>query len=188
MLTSMGFAVDRLNRAVGKGVGWLIVALTLLTSYDIVARKFFAAPLRWSYDASYILYGTLFMLAGAYTLSRNAHVRGDMFYSRFTPRRQALLDLVLYVAFFFPGILALIFSGYDYAARSASMWERSAVMANGIYVWPYKFVIPAAAILMIVQGVVETARCVQCLATGKWPPRLADVEETETRLAQESQL
>jgi TRAP-type mannitol/chloroaromatic compound transport system permease small subunit len=184
----MAFAVDRLNRAVGKTTGWLIVALTLVTSYDIVARKFFVAPLRWSYDVSYILYGTLFMLAGAYTLSRNAHVRGDMFYSRFTPRRQALLDLVLYVAFFYPGILALIVSGYDYAVRSASMWERSAVMANGIYIWPFKFVIPMAAVLMMVQGVVETVRCVQCLKTGKWPARLSDVEETETRLARESQL
>lgn len=188
MLSSWFLLVDRLNQAIGRTVGWLILVLTLITSYDIIARKFFASPLRWSYDVSYMLYSTLFMLAGAYTLSRNAHVRGDMMYSRFTPRTQALMDLTLYVAFFYPGILALVVSGTDYAARAAALMERSAVMANGIYIWPLKFVIPVSAALMLVQGVVETARCVQCIRSGAWPKRLADIEETETRLAQEAQL
>ena len=188
LLRSICFGVDRLNQAVGKLIGWLILVLTLVTSYDIVARKFFSAPLRWSYDVSYILYGTLFMMAGAYTLSRNAHVRGDMFYSRFTPRKQAIFDLVLYVCFFYPGVIALVYSGYDYAFRSMVIGERSAVMANGIYIWPFKFVIPISGAFMLLQGVVETIRCIECVRTGEWPKRLADTEETETRLAQETQL
>lgn len=187
-LLTIGFAINRLNQVVGKGFGWLIFAPTLLTSYDIVARKFFSSPLRWSYDTSYMMYGTLFMMAGAYTLSRNAHVRGDMFYSRYSPRVQALCDLILYLLFFFPGIIALVYAGTDYAYRAMLINERSAVMANGIFIWPFKYVIPVSGALMLLQGVVETARCVACLISGSWPQRLADVEETETRLAQESQL
>jgi TRAP-type mannitol/chloroaromatic compound transport system permease small subunit len=181
------FAVDRVSALVGKTVGWAVLLLTIIVTYDVVLRKFFSAPTTWAYDVSYMLYGTLFMLSGAYTLARAAHVRGDTIYRTLSPRAQATIDLVLYFLFFLPGIAALVWSGFQFAEFSMRFNERSASSPGGPIIWPYKFVIPVAATLLLVQGVVEIIRCVQCIRDGQWPARLADVEETETRLAREEQ-
>jgi TRAP-type mannitol/chloroaromatic compound transport system permease small subunit len=178
-------AVDRFNSAIGKAFGWCIVALTLVATYDIVAGSpLIKDPTLWAFDASYQLYGALFMMAGAYTLARNGHVRGDFMYRLWRPRRQAAVDLVLYLIFFFPGILALIYAGTDYALRSWSYgtdgWgERAASSPIGVPIAPFKTLIPVTGVLMLLQGIVETIRCVICLRTGEWPQRLSDVEELE---------
>lgn len=174
-------AIDRLSALAGKVGGWAIVALTCAICYEVFARYLFRSPTDWAYDISYMLYGSLFMLAGAYTLSRNGHVRADFLYRGMTPRRQAMLDLPLYVLFFVPGMLALIWFGWDFFALSYAQNERSSVTPGGPLIWPFKFLIPLCGALMLIQGIAEMIRCVIAIRTGAWPDRLADVEETETK-------
>lgn len=173
------YLVDRINTFIGKTAGWAIVALTFAVCYEVFARYVLRAPTEWAFDASYMLYGVLFMLAGPYTLARNAHVRGDFLYRNWAPRRQAVMDLVLYFLFYFPGILALAFAGYTFAKFSWAMGEQSMNSPNGPPVYPYKALIPIVGVLMLVQGIAEVVRCIWCVRTGQWPPRLHDVEETE---------
>lgn len=170
---------DDLSTWVGKTAGWCIVILTFSTSYEVFARYAFGAPTTWAFDASYMLYGTLFMLAGPYALSRNAHVRGDFIYRAWSPRRQAGVDLLLYFLFFFPGILAFIYAGYIFAKFSWMMNEHSSASPNGPPVYHFKTLIPVVGVLMMLQGTVEVARCILCLRTGNWPKRRHDVEELE---------
>lgn len=173
------YVVDALSSAIGKTFGWSIVVLTFTTSYEVFARYMFGAPTDWAFDTSYILYGTLFMLAGAYALSRNGHVRGDFLYRAWRPRRQAAMDLVLYLLFYFPGMLAFMYSGFSFAELSRRMNEHSSASPNGPIVWPFKWLIPVVGCLMVLQGIVEVIRCLKCLQTGEWPQRLHDVEELE---------
>lgn len=179
------FAIDRVNTIVGKAAGWLILVLTLAISYEVFSRYALGAPTEWAFDVSYILYGALFLLAGPYALARNGHVRGDFLYRLWPPRRQAGMDLLLYVLFFFPGILALVYAGYNFAAFSWLLREHSSNSPNGPPLYHFKSLIPIVGVMMVVQGFAEVARCVICLRTGEWPQRLSDVEETErTILAQ----
>lgn len=179
------FAIDRVNTIVGKAAGWLILVLTLAISYEVFSRYALGAPTEWAFDVSYILYGALFLLAGPYALARNGHVRGDFLYRLWPPRRQAGMDLLLYVLFFFPGILALVYAGYNFAAFSWLLREHSSNSPNGPPLYHFKSLIPIVGVMMVVQGLAEVARCVICLRTGEWPQRLSDVEETErTILAQ----
>jgi TRAP-type mannitol/chloroaromatic compound transport system permease small subunit len=173
------FVIDQINTWIGKIFGWSILVLTLAVSYEVFSRYMFGAPTEWAFDASYILYGTLFMMAGAYTLARNGHVRGDFLYRAWSPRRQAGLDLALYFLFFFPGMLAFIYAGYGFAKFSWLMNEHSAASPNGPPVYHFKSLIPITGVLMVLQGIVETIRCMICLRTGAWPPRLHDVEELD---------
>ncbi len=172
-------AVDGVSTWIGKAAAWLIIGLMLLVCAEVFKRYIMNMPTAWIFDASNMFYGTLFMLAGAYTLAQNAHVRGDFLYSSMRPRTQATLDIVLYVVFFLPGIAALIYAGYDYAALSWRIAEHSNVTADGPPVYHFKTVIPIAGILVMLQGVAEIVRCVVCLKTGVWPSRLKDVAEMD---------
>lgn len=172
-------AIDRITTWVGKGAAWLIIGLMLLVCAEVIKRYLLNMPTAWIFDASNMFYGTLFMLCGAYTLAQNGHVRGDFLYSSFKPRTQASLDLVLYFVFFFPGILALCYAGYSFAADSWRIGEHSSVTADGPPVYHFKAVIPIAGALVILQGVAEVIRCIVCLKTGDWPPRLKDVAEAD---------
>lgn len=174
--------IDRLSTLVGQIGSWTIIALTAVIVYDVTARRFFRAPTDWGYDTSYMLYGTLFMLAGAYALSRNGHVRGDFLYRNFSPPLQAKFDLTLYLLFFFPAIMAFMISGYHFFEMSWMQNERSSVSPTGPVIWPFKFLIPFVGLLLLLQGLVEVVRCVQCIRTGDWPPRLSDVEELEKQI------
>jgi TRAP-type mannitol/chloroaromatic compound transport system permease small subunit len=172
-------AIDRLSTLVGQTGSWAILVLTAAIVYDVTARRFFRAPTDWGYDVSYMLYGLLFMLAGAYALSRNGHVRGDFLYRNFSPARQAKFDLTLYILFFFPAIMAFMISGFHFFELSFMQNERSSVSPGGPIIWPFKFLIPAVGLLLLLQGLVEVVRCVQCIRAGAWPQRLSDVEELE---------
>jgi TRAP-type mannitol/chloroaromatic compound transport system permease small subunit len=172
-------AVDRLSAWVGKLFAWCIVGLTAMVCYDVVARYVFRAPTAWGGDVSLLFYGALFMMAGAYTLSRNGHVRGDVLYRFLAPRTQAAIDLALYLLFFVPGIAALAWFGVDFARDSWVMKEQSQTSAMGLPVYPLKTFIPIAGGLLLLQGLAEIARCVICLRTGEWPRRLHDVEEVD---------
>lgn len=173
--------IDRLNAFIGRAFAWSVLLLTLVVSYEVFMRYLFSAPTKWVFDASYMLYGTLFMMAGAYTLSRNSHVRGDFLYRNWRPRRQAWMDLVLYFLFFFPGITALIIAGTIEADRSWALDERTNSPATAP-LYPFKTLIPIVGVLMFLQGIVEVIRCLQCIRTGRWPQRLRDVEELEKQL------
>jgi TRAP-type mannitol/chloroaromatic compound transport system permease small subunit len=171
--------IDGISTGVGKAFAWLIIVLMLVVCVEVFKRYILNAPTAWIFDADNMLYGTLFMMAGAYTLAQNAHVRGDFLYSSMRPRTQASLDIVLYIVFFLPGIAALIYAGYDYAAISWRIGEHSTVTAEGPPVYQFKTVIPIAGALVMLQGIAEIVRCVVCLKTGQWPSRLHDVAEID---------
>ena len=173
------FFVDRVSSRVGQAFSWLIVVLTFLISWEVFARYVLNSPNPWAFDLMIMMYGAAFMMAGAYTLAKNGHVRGDVLYSFFPPRLQAGLDLLLYIVFFIPGVVALVWAGYTYAAESFAIREHSTLTANGPPLYPFKMVIPFAGILLLLQGFVEIVRCVICLRRGEWPAREADVEEVD---------
>ena len=176
--------VDLLSTGIGKAFGWLILVLTAVVCWDVIARYVFAAPTDWAFDTSYMLYGTLFMMAGAYTLARNGHVRGDFLYASMKPRTQAALDLLLYFLFFIPGIGALMYSGVDFTLMSWHLREHSSLTSGGPPIYPFKAIIPLAGALVLLQGFAEIGRCVICLRTGDWPARLKDAEEIDIVEAQ----
>jgi TRAP-type mannitol/chloroaromatic compound transport system permease small subunit len=179
--------IDELSTWVGKLFAWLLVALMTVVCVEVFKRYILNAPTAWIFDLENMLYGTLFMMCGAYTLAQNAHVRGDFLYSSMRPRTQASLDLFLYILFFIPGIAALIYSGWIFFGESWRIDEHSTVTANGPPVWQFKFVIPLAGVMVMIQGLAEIIRCVVCLRTGEWPSRLKDVTEidvVEEQLAQ----
>ena len=153
--------------------------MTFGVSYGAFVRYALNAPTSWSLDVSFIMYGTLFMMGGAYTLSRGGHVRGDFVYRLWSERTQGAVDLVLYLIFFFPGVLALILSGWKYASRSWSYGEVSVNSPAGIPIYQFKMVLVAAGLLLFVQGIAQVCRCILCIREGAWPPMAADVEETE---------
>src|SRR6185437_6896971 len=171
--------IDGISTWVGKAAAWLIIALMTVVCVEVFKRYILNAPTAWIFDADNMMYGTLFMLCGAYTLAQNAHVRGDFLYSSMRPRTQAGLDLVLYIVFFIPGIAALIYSGWVFAVESWVIDEHSNVTANGPPVWQFKFMIPLAGVLVMIQGIAEIIRCAVCLKTGEWPCRLKDVAEID---------
>ena len=173
------FLIDSISTWAGKAAAWLIVGLMGLVCVEVLKRYLLNMPTAWIFDASNILYGSLFMLTGAYTLAQNAHVRGDFLYSSMKPRTQAGLDLVLYLVFFVPGILALLYAGYDYAALSWRINEHSTTTADGPPIYHFKSVIPVAGTLLMLQGCAEIVRAVMCLKTGRWPERLKDVAEMD---------
>ena len=170
--------VDRASTMAGQICGWAIVALTALISWEVFSRYVLNTPHAWVLDAQIMLYGLLFMMAGAYTLSKEGHVRGDVLYSFFEERTQAGFDLLLYLVFFLPGIFALSYAGWNYANESLAINEKT-FSPDPLLLWPFKFVIPAAGFALFVQGVVEIIRCVICLRDGHWPSREQDVEEVD---------
>src|ERR1044072_4396267 len=102
--------IDNVSTWVGRAFSWLIVALTLLITWEVFSRYALDAPHAWAFDVMIMFYGTLFMISGAYTLSVNGHVRGDVLYGFFRPRPQATIDLILYIVFFIPGVVALVWA------------------------------------------------------------------------------
>jgi TRAP-type mannitol/chloroaromatic compound transport system permease small subunit len=171
--------VDRMSTWIGQAFSWLIIVLTLHVSWEVFARYALDAPRAWAFDAMIMLYGALFMMAGAYTLSKGGHVRGDVLYGFFRPRTQASIDLVLYIVFFIPGVVALAWAGYFYAAESWAINEHSTITYEGPPIYPFKTVIPVAGVVLLLQGMVEIVRCIICLKQGHWPSREQDVEEVD---------
>ena len=171
--------VDKVSTWVGQAFSWLIVALTLLISWEVFSRYALDHPHSWAFDMMIQQYGTLFMMAGAYTLAKAGHVRGDVLYGFFEPRTQATIDLILYVLFFVPGVFALTYAGYYYAAESWTMNEHSNITADGPAIYPFKTMMPLAGAFLLLQGVIEIIRCAICIREGAWPSREEDVEEVD---------
>jgi len=181
------FFVDRTSAWVGKAFAWCILIMTFGVSYEVFVRYVLSSPTNWSFDLSYMMYGTLFMMAGAYTLSRDGHVRGDVLYRLWPKRLQATIELVLYFIFFFPGVSALIYAGIDYASESWSYGEVSIMSPAGFPIYQFKTIMPIAAFFLFLQGIAQVIRCIICLRTGDWPAHLHDVEEMETALLHQAE-
>jgi TRAP-type mannitol/chloroaromatic compound transport system permease small subunit len=179
---------DSLSAWVAKAFAWCVMVMTLGVSYEVFVRYVLKSPTVWAFDVSYMMYGTLFMLSGAYTLSRDAHVRADIFYRLMSERAQAVLELALYFLFFFPGVLALIFAGWKYVSRSWRYQEVSTMSPANIPIYQFKTVIIVAGVLLVIQGIAQVMRCTICLRQGAWPPPPRDVEELEKLLLQQKSL
>jgi TRAP-type mannitol/chloroaromatic compound transport system permease small subunit len=174
--------VDQLSLWIGHSFGWCILILTIGIGYEVVVRYAFRAPTTWAYDFGYMMYGAMFLMAGAYTLSRGGHVRGDFLYRMWPPRVQAAVDFALYILFLLPGCAAMVYAGWGFARQSWRFGETSIYSPAGVPIYPMKTLIPLAMALLILQGLAELVRCWQCIRTGKWPRRLHDVEELEVVL------
>ncbi|MBP6226061.1 MAG: TRAP transporter small permease subunit [Rhizobacter sp.] len=183
-MQSFMLSVDRLSTFIGKFFAWTVVALTALICWEVFSRYALNKPHAWVLDAQIMLYGTLFMTAGAYTLSKNGHVRGDVLYGFFRARTQATLDLILYVIFFLPGIVALTWAGWNFAQESLAIREQT-FSADALPLYPFKFIIPIAGGALLLQGVVEMLRCAVCIRDGEWPSREHDVEEVDVEKLKE---
>jgi TRAP-type mannitol/chloroaromatic compound transport system permease small subunit len=177
--------IDKVSTWIGQFFSWLIVALTLMISWEVFSRYVLDAPHAWAFDVMSMMYGSLFMMAGAYTLSKNGHVRGDVLYGFFPPRLQAWLDLILYLLFFIPGVVALAYAGYGFAAESWAINEHSNVTADGPPIYPFKTILPIAGAFLLAQGLVEIVRCIVCIKLGEWPKRGDDVDEVDVEKLKE---
>jgi TRAP-type mannitol/chloroaromatic compound transport system permease small subunit len=181
------YAIDQLSKTIGHVFAWFIIMLMLGTTWEVFVRYVMDDPTSWAFDWSYIMYGGLFYMAGAYTLSRGGHVRADMF-SRLLPIRwQAGIELVLYIVFFFPGVLSLVYSGWSYGNDSMRIHEMSINSPVGIPIWQIKMLIPIGGALVALQGVAEVLRCIVALREGDWAPRLHDVEELEKQILEQAE-
>ncbi|MDI5934627.1 TRAP transporter small permease subunit [Halomonas sp. M4R5S39] len=178
--------IDRLTGWFGRAFAWLILLMAFGMGYEVLARYIFNAPTAWAFDMSYILYGTLFMVGGAYTLARNGHVRGDFLYRLWKPRTQAIVDLVLYFIFYFPGITALVIAGAKYAERSWRYLEVSVNSPAGVPVFQFKTMLVVAGVLLFLQGIAQVCRCIICIRSGEWMPHEEDVEELEDKLLKQA--
>jgi len=177
--------IDKVSTWIGQFFSWLIVALTFMISWEVFSRYVLDSPHAWAFDVTSMMYGSLFMMAGAYTLSKNGHVRGDVLYGFFPPRLQAWLDLILYILFFIPGVVALAYAGYGFAAESWAINEHSNITANGPPVYPFKTILPIAGAFLLAQGLVEIVRCIVCIKQGEWPKRGDDVDEVDVEKLKE---
>jgi TRAP-type mannitol/chloroaromatic compound transport system permease small subunit len=177
--------IDVLSKSIGHAFSWCVLILTASTCYEVFMRYVLNSPTVWAFDMSYMMYGALFMMSGAYAVSRNSHVRGDFLYRKWSNRTQAKVDLTLYALFYFPAIFAMVFTGGQYAWQSASILESSVNSPAGVPVWPLKTVIFVAGITLLIAGAAEVMRCVVCIRTGEWLSRSGDVEELEQTLIQQ---
>jgi TRAP-type mannitol/chloroaromatic compound transport system permease small subunit len=185
MLQRLIYTIDQLSKTIGHGFAWCIIIVTFGTCYEVFVRYVLNDPTSWAFDMSYLMYGAVFFMAGAYTLSRAGHVRADMFYRLWPDRVQAGVELVLYVIFFFPGILALVIAGSGYGFESMRIREVSVNSPAGVPIWPLKMMIPVGGALIALQGFAEVLRCVLCLRDGHWAGRLHDVEELEKQILEQ---
>ncbi|MGE0557735.1 MAG: TRAP transporter small permease subunit [Burkholderiales bacterium] len=185
MINRFIYAIDQLSKSIGHAFAWCIVIVTLGTCYEVFVRYVLNNPTSWAFDMSYLMYGAVFYMAGAYTLSRGGHVRADMFYRLWKPRTQARVELVLLIVFFFPGVLALMYSGWGYGYESMRIGEVSVNSPAGVPIWPLKMMIPVGATLLALQGVAELLRCFICIKQGNWEPRLHDVQELADQILED---
>jgi len=177
--------IDIFSKSIGHTFAWCVLILAASTCFEVFMRYVLNSPTAWAFDMSYMLYGALFMMSGAYAVSRNSHVRGDFIYRKWSNQTQAKVDLTLYITFYFPAIFAMVYTGAAYALESARILESSVNSPAGVPVWPLKMVIFVAGITLLIAGISEVMRCLVCIRTGEWLSRGGDVEELEQVLIQQ---
>ena len=181
-MNSFIHSIESISVWVGRAFGWCILILTFSVSYEVFVRYVLNAPTVWVFDMMVQMYGALFLMAGAYALAQDSHVRGDVLYRLFPVRVQATIDFILYILFFFPGMLALFWFGAEIASDS---WRYKEVSWNSparIQIYYFKTLIPVAGGLLIIQGIAEILRCWKAMRSGEWLERLDDIQETEKML------
>lgn len=181
-MSKLVYAIESLSIWVGRAFGWCILILTFSVTFEVVMRYFFNDPTVWAFDMMVQMYGALFLMAGPYALAQDGHVRGDVLYRLFPVRMQGFIDFILYLLFFFPGMLALFWYGAEIASDS---WRYKEVSWNSparIQVYFFKTLIPLAGFFLLLQGFAELIRCWKAMRTGQWMARLDDVKETEEAL------
>ena len=184
-MLSIIHAIESLNIWIGRAFGWCILILTLSVAYEVFVRYVLNAPTVWAFDMMIQMYGALFLMAGAYALAQDTHVRADVLYSLIPVKWQARIDFVLYFIYFFPGMLALVYYGAEIASDS---WRYKEVSWNSparIQIYFFKTLIPIAGTMLIVQGISECMRCIKAMKTGEWPERMEDARETEDMIIKE---
>lgn len=177
--------IDVFSKSIGHAFSWCVLVLAGSTCYEVFMRYVLNNPTVWAFDMSYMMYGALFMMSGAYAVSRNSHVRGDFIYRTWAPRTQAKVDLTLFFLFYFPAVFAMVFTGARYSFESTRILESSVNSPAGVPVWPLKLVIFVGGITLLIAGIAEVMRCLMCIRTGRWLSRSGDVEELETVLIQQ---
>lgn len=172
---------------IGRAFAWGIFILTAAVMYEVIMRYFFNAPTLWAFDFTIQMYGAVFMMGGASAMSTKTHVKADMYYNKLSEKRQAILDLVLFIFFYAPGVFALTYAGYFYAKKAWIVHETSWNSPAQIQIYFSKSLIPIAGLLLVIIGISEIFRCIICIKTGKWPERINDVEETEKMILRKIQ-
>ncbi len=172
---------------IGRSFAWGIFILTAAVMYEVIMRYFFNAPTLWAFDFTIQMYGAVFMMGGASAMSTKTHVQADMYYNRLSEKRQAILDLILFICFYAPGVFALTYAGYFYAKKAWIVHETSWNSPAQIQIYFSKSLIPIAGLLLLIIGISEIFRCIICIKTGKWPERIDDVEETEKMILRKIQ-
>ncbi len=165
-LIAMVRAIDRFTDATGTVIAWLNVPLVLVVCYEIASRYLFDAPTIWSFDVTYMLYGTIFMLGAAYALHKGAHIRTDFFFDRWSVRTKGAVDSIAYLVFFFPSLLVFLAVSWQEGWYAVQIWETSEQTPWRPILWPYKMVVPLTCLLLLVQGVSETIKSVWAWRTG----------------------
>lgn len=161
-------AIDKMSHWSGRIVSYLVYPMVGGLSYEVFARYLFHAPTDWAYDVTYMLYGTIFMLGAAYTLLNKGHIRTDLFYNKFSPRKQGMIDAVMYLVLFFPGMIFFLVAGIDYAAHSWITHERATLSPWRPIIYPFKTVIPVTALLLLIQGMSEFLKSIHAAKKGEW--------------------
>ena len=172
---------------IGRAFAWGIFILTAAVMYEVIMRYFFNAPTLWAFDFTIQMYGAVFMMGGASAMSTKTHVKADMYYNKLSETGQAILDLVLFICFYAPGVFALTYAGYFYAKKAWIVHETSWNSPAQIQFYFSKSLIPIAGLLLLIIGISEIFRCIICIKTGKWPERIDDVEETEKMILRKIQ-
>ena len=172
---------------IGRAFAWGIFILTAAVMYEVIMRYFFNAPTLWAFDFTIQMYGAVFMMGGASAMSTKTHVKADMYYNKLSEKGQAILDLVLFICFYAPGVFALTYAGYFYAKKAWIVHETSWNSPAQIQIYFSKSLIPIAGLLLLIIGISEIFRCIICIKTGKWPERIDDVEETEKMILRKIQ-
>jgi TRAP-type mannitol/chloroaromatic compound transport system permease small subunit len=172
---------------IGRSFAWGIFILTAAVMYEVIMRYFFNAPTLWAFDFTIQMYGAVFMMGGASAMSTKTHVKADMYYNRLSEKGQAILDLILFICFYAPGVFALTYAGYFYAKKAWIVHETSWNSPAQIQIYFSKSLIPIAGLLLLIIGISEVFRCIICIKTGKWPERIDDVEETEKMILRKIQ-
>ena len=161
--------IDKFSKLIGNTVCWITFPLILALTYEVLARKLFLAPTIWAYDISRFLYGALFMLGAGYALSKGIHIRADFLYRNFKVKNQGKIDFILYLLFYFPGLIVFLYMTTGFVQESIMRNERGMDTTWMPYMWPIKSCLWFGIIFLLIQGVSELFKSYYAMVKGKWP-------------------
>ena len=161
--------IDLFSKWSGNIVCWITLPLILAMPYEVFARKLFLAPTIWAYDMSRFLYGALFMLGAGYALSKGIHIRADFLYRNFKVRNQGLIDFILYILFYFPGLIVFLYMTTGFLQESIMRGEKGMDTTWMPYMWPIKSCLWLGIVFLLIEGISELLKSYYAATKGKWP-------------------